>query len=97
MDPRRIRLPLDPSPSFSLSSDLSRVHANQIVVRRLRHEMTEDEFVQAVTAAAAEAGLGERGACWDILYFAPGKMSKKRGRVRGGRSIRVFAVRGDAC
>lgn len=45
------------------------------------HDMTEDQFLEAVTPAAAEAGLGERGGTWDLVHFAPGKMSKKRGRV----------------
>lgn len=43
--------------------------------------MTEEELMAALAAAASSAGIGERGGSWDLLYFAPGKMSKKRGKV----------------
>lgn len=43
--------------------------------------MKEEEFVTALVAAAADAGEGDRGGSWDLMYFTPGKMSKKRGRV----------------
>lgn len=52
-----------------------------MVIRRLPHQMKEEEFVTALVAAAADAGMGERGGSWDLMYFTPGKMSKKRGRV----------------
>lgn len=46
------------------------------------HDMTEEAFMDAIEASAAEAGLGQRGGQeWDVVYFAPGKMSKKQGRV----------------
>ncbi len=52
-----------------------------MVLRRLPHKMNEEEFVKALVAAAAEAGMGERGGSWDLMYFTPGKMSKKRGEA----------------
>lgn len=48
--------------------------------------MKEEEFVEALAAAASDAGMGERGGSWDLMYFTPGKMSKKRGRVSKGIS-----------
>lgn len=53
----------------------------KVVIRRLPHQMKEEEFLTALVAAAADAGMGERGGSWDLMYFTPGKMSKKRGRV----------------
>lgn len=55
---------------------------DKVVVRRLPHAMKEEEFIAVLTAAATEAGMGERSGSWDLLYFAPGKMSKKRGKVK---------------
>ena len=55
--------------------------------------MKEEEFLTALAAAATDAGMGERGGSWDLIYFTPGKMSKKRGTVRqaGGRAGRLPA------
>lgn len=44
--------------------------------------MTEEEFLTALALAATDAGMGEQGGSWDLVYFTPGKMSKKRGKVR---------------
>ncbi|CAM9692387.1 unnamed protein product, partial [Sphacelaria rigidula] len=66
----------------------------KVVVRRLPHDMKEDQFLEAVTPAAAEAGMGERGGSWDLVHFAPGKMSKKRGRVTSTAYIRIDRGRG---
>lgn len=68
-----------PDPDTPPFSDLSR---DKVVVRRLPHAMKEEELFAVLTAAATEAGMGDRGGSWDLVYFAPGKMSKKRGRVR---------------
>lgn len=66
----------------------------KVVVRRLPHDMKEEQFLEAVTPAAAEAGMGGRGGSWDLIHFASGKMSKKRGRVTGTAYLRIDRGRG---
>ncbi|CAM9634123.1 unnamed protein product, partial [Pylaiella littoralis] len=66
----------------------------KVVIRRLPHQMKEEEFVTALVAATADAGMGERGGSWDLMYFTPGKMSKKRGRVTGTAYLHIDRGRG---
>ncbi|CAM9449376.1 unnamed protein product [Choristocarpus tenellus] len=71
----------------------------KVVMRRLPHGMLEDSFLEVAVELANEAGLGEIGGLWDLVYFNAGKMSKKRGKVPGtaylrfkrGRSVDVDA------
>lgn len=49
--------------------------------------MNEEEFLTVLKVTATDAGMGERGGSWDLLYFIPGKISKKRGTVRGYNAV----------
>ena len=66
----------------------------QVVVRRLPHQMKEEEFLTALEAAAMDAGMGARGGSWDLIYFTLGKTSKKRGTVTGTGYLHIDRARG---
>ena len=61
-------------------------HKHQIVVRRLPPLFTEADFQALMTAAAQESSIN---ANWSILYYAPGKVSRKRGKVTGAGYLTV--------
>jgi Smg-4/UPF3 family len=58
-------------------------------VRRLSPQFTTEDFTALMAAVAAEAGFEERQGAWTILYYAPGKLSKKRGKVTGAGYLTV--------
>lgn len=76
---QRPQLMASPLPAFARPRPTG--FRKQVVIRRIPHQMKEEDFVAALVAAATDAGMGERGGSWDLMYFTPGKMSKKRGRV----------------
>ncbi|CAM9250341.1 unnamed protein product, partial [Phaeothamnion confervicola] len=64
------------------------------MVRRLPFSLTEEAFLAATAPLAISAGLGERGTTWDLLYYTPGKLSKKRGKVTAVAYLRIDRLDG---
>ncbi|CAM9231100.1 unnamed protein product, partial [Discosporangium mesarthrocarpum] len=93
--PQRLRYLLRHSPRLLVvikpTGELSVVSPllwQQVIVRSLPHELSEEDFTAACVSLAAEASLGKKGGLWDILYFNAGKLSKKRGKVPGTAYMR---------